>query len=282
MTGLGKPQHRESLSAVGQGGRQAYAQRRWPWFELQEIRSWELAIKNSQPFNPFCATWKKKAGNNFIIKLQAIRARSSQMVCVDAEDSSPAWELSYLAKDLRGGKKGWCSWHQRLELLEKAWLHYSWIALLNEWKKRKKKRVLCCCASRALVAGSWLVQAGRNTTGFKSNCWHLQTSVTRAKGGEISILIRSCCREGECVWERSECVWVYGGGEDGGVSHPVTSTSCLIRNDPTKWKTSLLCNPSFQFDLIDCHLSINQFRQIGNTNPEQINASLTRWKKDKR
>lgn len=50
------------------------------------------------------------AGNNFIIKLQAItdtvHAGSSETVYVNTEDSSPARRaLSYWAEDLRGEKK---------------------------------------------------------------------------------------------------------------------------------------------------------------------------------
>lgn len=95
VMGLGKPQHREPLSAVGQGGRQAYAQRRWPWFELQEIRSWELAIKNSQPVNPFRARggnggrgWTR---NNFFCPvtsiLDSVHVGSSHTACADTRIS---------------------------------------------------------------------------------------------------------------------------------------------------------------------------------------------------
>lgn len=55
------------------------------------------------------------------------------------------------------------------------------------------------------------MQAERNTTGFKSNCWPLHTSVTRAKGGQSQHLHPALLLQGgecECVggWCRIEKV----------------------------------------------------------------------------
>lgn len=76
----------------------------------------------------------------------------------------------------------------------------------------EKPRVLCCCASRALVAGSWHVQGGRNTSGCKSKCWHLRNlsywwrvqiqhlSPTLLPQGGVCAIV--------CVWG----FWEAGGG----------------------------------------------------------------------
>lgn len=66
------------------------------------------------------------------------------------------------------------------------------------------------------------MQAGRNTTGFKSNCWHL---CDLSGGDEVSILIQLCCHRVErvCVCmcgSESVCLEVGGGGRVEGGSHP--------------------------------------------------------------
>lgn len=80
------------------------------------------------------------------------------------------------------------------------------------WMNEEKPRVLCCYASRALVAGSWHVQGGRNTSGFESKCWHLRN--LSYWWGVQSILVRLCCHRGERVLL---CVFGVFGRRVGGV-----------------------------------------------------------------
>lgn len=135
--------------------------------------------------------------------------------------SSGHGALSYRAQDLRG-EKGWSSWHQRLELLEKAWLHYSWIALLNEWGKK----TTCSAAVHhmhlwqevgACRLGEIPLGLGQ-TAGTYKPLWLDRTG--RRQHPNPALLL--------CVWE---CVW-KGTGLNWGVggSHPWwqnLTTSCL-------------------------------------------------------
>lgn len=118
-------------------GKAAHAQRRWPWFELQEIRSWELAIMNSQPVNPFRANDKRPARK----LLYRVTGNASRDLCGITPESLQPSDKGCKTKQKKSPRT---LGHYCLR-----WLHDSWIAL-NEW-------TVCRCTSRVQEAGSWHV-----------------------------------------------------------------------------------------------------------------------------
>lgn len=217
-------------------------------------------------------------GNNVIIKLQAIthliHAECSDIVCVNTEGSSSGHRvLSFWAKDLRG-EKSRCSWHQRLELLEKAWLHYSRIALLNEWKKK----TACSAAVHHM---------------------HLWQEVGTCRLGEIPLGLGQTAGTYKPLWldqmgRRQHlnpalllCVWeCVCGGEQGwmGGSHPWRqnlTTSCLntMIQRYQSFYNPIPVETVSTFVYIYCFSAFNQKLRHKSTADECLRVHLKRCKK---